>query len=306
MAQAAFDDDPYGMGQPRRRTSVSGAQTGTAVSTTPMAVPRGTAPTPPRTPPYEEGGITGGSGGAQPEPPAPPTLYGIGGGFDQAKLGRPQGESFKYDWINAARKYDPTKGITSDLLRDLNAFGYGTFSGGGQHLSLSGLTDKGRAAGLLGDYRDADMITGFANGTNPGAVWGYQDPFAESMNSGGGTGSLDGLLAAFSQPTQPTANGFISPEQMAAILKTLTPPPAAPSAPPMTFTLPEPEQTQSPVSQDMTAPLVSGMGSPEVGRALQVIAMKYPGLFTSQPQGDPNSLVAQLMRLIGGGGGVYA
>jgi hypothetical protein len=296
----AFNDDPYGFGDTRRRPTVEGADSG--VTTAPMAVPRGTAPAPtaPRPPssPYEEGGITG--GGTPAPTPTRTSNYGWLSGYDTNKLNDPTHTSAKYQIGRTFGYYNPQQGITSDLLKELNALGLANFGGSGQHLSLSGITDKGRQAGLDPYDFSGDFIQSWAGGTNPNAKWQYD---AWSNPSAGGS-SIDNLLSSFMPTAQPQqqGNGFISPEQLASLLQTLQPPPA-PSAPPMTFTLPEREQTQSPVSRDFTPSLVSGMGSPEVGKALQVMAMKYPGVLTGQPAHDPNSLVAEIMRLIGGGGG---
>jgi hypothetical protein len=88
-------------------------------------------------------------------------------GWDQAKWDDPNHTSAKYTMRKALDPFNAQQGFTPEAVAALNALGYGTFTGNGQHLSLSRLTDKGRAAKLSGDYQGADFINSYQNGANP-------------------------------------------------------------------------------------------------------------------------------------------
>lgn len=106
-------------------------------------------------------------------------------GYDAGKFNDPNKQSAKYQMGRTLSQFDSTKGLTPEVIAALNGLGFGTFSGQGDKLSLAGLTDAGKAAGLVGDYRDADFNVGFKTGNGK---WGYQDPAYEALNppSGGG------------------------------------------------------------------------------------------------------------------------
>jgi hypothetical protein len=118
-------------------------------------------------------------------------------GWDQTKWDDPSHNDAKYAMRKTLDPFNAQQGFTPEAIAALNALGYGTFSGNGQHLSLSGLTDKGRQAKLSGDYQGADFINSYQNGANPGATWGYKDPVAEAAQAqsqphGGGMPSFGG------------------------------------------------------------------------------------------------------------------
>jgi hypothetical protein len=146
-----------------------------------------------------------GAGFADPGTPTGATLASAGAldlsrleGYAPEKLTDPNHKSYnraKSAMGRAFTGFDPRAGITPEVLAALNALGYGTFSGKGDKLSLSGLTDAGRAAGLVGDYRDADFIKGLKGGDGK---WVYADPAYEAMHpeesasGAAGGGSLGG------------------------------------------------------------------------------------------------------------------
>lgn len=102
-------------------------------------------------------------------------------GYNRDKLLDPTHKSAKYQiGRTLIGGFDPRQGFTPEAIAALNGLGFGTFSGSGQKLSLRGLTDAGRAAGLLGDYTDADFIKGFDTGNG---IWHYSDPYAESLSA---------------------------------------------------------------------------------------------------------------------------
>ena len=124
-------------------------------------------------------------------------------GYDEGKFNDPNKQSAKYQIGRTLSGFDSTKGLTPDAIAALNGLGFGNFSGQGDKLSLQGLTDAGRGAGLVGDYKDADFNVGFKSGNGK---WGYADPAEEarvaaegggSAPAGGGMGltSLDPLLS---------------------------------------------------------------------------------------------------------------
>lgn len=115
-------------------------------------------------------------------------------GYDAGKFNDPNKQTAKYQMGRTLAGFDPSKGLTPEVLAALNALGFGTFSGQGDKLSLSGLTEAGRKAGLVGDYKDADFNVGFKTGNGK---WGYQDPAYEAMypteTASAGSGSGGGL-----------------------------------------------------------------------------------------------------------------
>lgn len=119
---------------------------------------------------------------AAPPAAAAPDYSRLSAGFSRDKLNDPNKHSAKYDMARTFAGFDPKQGVTSDVLAALNKLGYGTFSGSGDKVNLSGLTDVGRKAGLTGDYSGADDIQGL-HSDNP--QWGYADPYAEAQQGGG-------------------------------------------------------------------------------------------------------------------------
>ncbi len=135
--------------------------------------------------------------------PKPAANYdNLNAGFDRNKLNDPNKHSAKYDMARTFAQFDPKAGITSDVTDALNKLGYGTFSGSGDKLSLSGLTDAGRKAGLTGDYQGADDVQGL-HSDHP--QWSYADPYAEAQQGGGaaagpGGGPMVGGMAPMGNP----------------------------------------------------------------------------------------------------------
>lgn len=111
-------------------------------------------------------------------------------GYDKGKFDANKDDA-KYQMGRVLSQFDPRQGITPDVLAALNGLGYGNFSGTGQNLSLSGLTDKGRQANLQGDYNKADFIGGYSGGNGK---WTYADPVEEAKQAaqggGGGLGPI--------------------------------------------------------------------------------------------------------------------
>jgi hypothetical protein len=134
---------------------------------------------------------------AAPAPAAPALDFSRLGGYDEGKFNANKQDA-KYQMGRTFAQFDPRQGITPDVLKALNGLGYGTFSGSGDKLSLSGLTDTGRQNGLVGDYKDADFIGGFKSGNGK---WGYADPAYEAMHpdaaQGGGGAPMGGGLPSF-------------------------------------------------------------------------------------------------------------
>lgn len=137
--------------------------------------------------------------------PLPASDYSrLSGGYNREKLNNADHQTAKYQMGRALAGFDPRQGLTPEVLAALNSLGFGNFSGSGQKLNLSGLTDKGKAAGLRGDYNNADFIEGFAGGNGK---WQYADPFTEAQEAKGapmgmgvgGIGSAMGGLASVLQ-----------------------------------------------------------------------------------------------------------
>lgn len=132
-------------------------------------------------------------------------------GYDKEKFDANKDDA-KYQIGRTLSGFDPRQGITPEVLAALNALGYGNFSGSGQRLSLKGLTDKGRAANLQGDYEGADFIQGFSGGNGK---WAYADPVEEAKQAsmaGGSGGGIDGTPGTYSD-----TSGDYPPEMQAAL-----------------------------------------------------------------------------------------
>lgn len=124
--------------------------------------------------------------------PAAPDFSKVGqyagqmGGFDSSKL--QSKDDAKYDIGRVLSNFDPTQGITPDVLKALNGLGYGNFSGSGDNLQFSGETDKGRQAGLESNFSGGDEISDYT-GNDPndhsGARWQYGDAAADAATPKG-------------------------------------------------------------------------------------------------------------------------
>ncbi len=155
---------------PRQKALIDQLQGGTAgPNTTSVNVPPIQAETPAPPPVVEQ-------------PPARTKDFSRLAGYDQGKFNANKNDA-KYQIGGTLSQFDPTQGVTPDVVAALNQLGYGNFSGSGDKLNLSGLTDAGRQANLSGDYTGADFIQGFKGGNGK---WGYSDPYAEAQQGGGG------------------------------------------------------------------------------------------------------------------------
>jgi hypothetical protein len=185
-----------------------------AMGAAPIA--RGPQAVPSQTGPYEQGGVAGAMPAVQPpvqQPAAAPDFSRVAG-YDQAKWDANKQDA-KYQMGRTLAQFDPRQGITPEVIAALNGLGYGTFSGQGDKLSLSGLTDLGRQNKLSGDYTGADFIQGFKSGNGK---WGYADPVAEAAQAGGAPAAMSPELLAMlggggmsQQTAQPVAPG--APDQ---------------------------------------------------------------------------------------------
>jgi len=106
-----------------------------------------------------------------PAPVTPPTNYRIQP-VDPTKFADPTHSTAKYQFLRTAQGFDPTKGITPEFLAKLNALGLANFTGSGQKLGYTGITDAGRAAGMTSDF-EGDFIQNWGNGANPDAQWAW-------------------------------------------------------------------------------------------------------------------------------------
>ncbi len=187
--------------------------------------------------PYEQGGITGHTGmqappiqapaptpmspegpQATPPPAAPAPDFSRLTGYDQGKFNDPNKHDAKYDMGRTLAQFDPRAGLTPEVIDALNKLGYGTFSGSGDKLSLSGLTDVGRQNNLTGDYQNADFNVGFKSGNGK---WGYQDPAAEAAAPAAAAGLSPELLAMLQGggQTQGAVAGAPAPEDQQSMLQ---------------------------------------------------------------------------------------
>jgi hypothetical protein len=126
--------------------------------------------------------------------------------------------------------YNPLQGVTPDVLAALNKLGYGTFSGSGQNLGLSGLTDVGRSAGLGSDWNPQDFINSY-KAQNDSTVWGYNPFIEQGQQTEQGVPDLSAMLASLFQggpqtaatPPSVTMNTGIDPETLMSLLSMFQP-----------------------------------------------------------------------------------
>lgn len=88
------------------------------------------------------------------------------GGINQAKLDSGH-DSPKYRVLRTLSNFDPSQGVTPEVLAALNSLGLGTVTGGKDKFSFSGQVDP-----RLEGYTDVDAIVGF-NDPNKPKAWGY-------------------------------------------------------------------------------------------------------------------------------------
>jgi hypothetical protein len=101
-------------------------------------------------------------------PPAPTQDFGRLMGYDAGKLNDPNKHDFKYDTARVMSQFDPRQGFTPDVINALNKLDYGTFSGAGDKLSLSGAKNAKDAA----DFANQDWI--YAHKANSDATkWNF-------------------------------------------------------------------------------------------------------------------------------------
>lgn len=278
---AMFNEDPYSMGtRPRRRqaTTVSGVDTGLPTATPLPQTPQTTDP-----------------------PPAATTL--------QPNVAVPRQRSQRPRGTTPPIVTPPaTPPPTSDPppfqpqltpgMSPTDAAGYLLKNG----MQGKTMTDYLRSAGYEDNglyYPDRNMY-GFSHaymGQDPTGNWyttqRSNDPAPDwtsdpNVQNGGYAGNIN------------NGNNGLDMASILALIQGLTPP-QAPAQPPPTINLPTPPVPVQTRSSDMTAPLMTGQSSPEVNQALQILAMKYPGILPDlQGQGgDPNSLLEQIRRLVG-------
>lgn len=153
--------------------------------------------------PPEAGGPPAGSAqlGVQPDTqtrstppgaaPAPRPTYGLEG-FDAQKL-QSGHDSPKYQIGRTISQFDPSQGVTDDVLAALNALGLGTFSGGKDKIRVSGnvdprfqgVTEFDIVRGLSGQDNPAWQFAGL-NGSAAAAPQALRQPMAAGPLSGAG------------------------------------------------------------------------------------------------------------------------
>jgi hypothetical protein len=226
-------------------------------------------------------------------------------GYDYGKLNDPTHMSAKYQIGRTLARFDPTKGLTPDALLALNALGLGTFSGAGDRLSLTGVTDAGRSAGL--DPRDftGDFIQNWT-GANPndhsGARWTY-DAYADPET----TAATDPFAAAAAMLGNGLSASASSPPDMSWItelIRNLTPaqqtpaatiPAAAPAATvPVVAPQPSASQPTPTFGGGYVTPGYGAMGNATQSMALQLSAMLRDPQYANDP------MVRRLLATIGG------
>lgn len=116
------------------------------------------------------------------------------GKFDSAH------DSPKYQVLRTLSHFDPSQGITADVLGALNQLGLGTFSGERDKLRVGGQVDP-RFEG----YTEMDLIQGFNDPNNKTKTWGYG---AINPNQPqGGAPSMGGVMPGMGGGLNPLLTG---------------------------------------------------------------------------------------------------
>lgn len=156
---------------------------------------------------------------------------------DSAKFSDPNKRDAKYDFLRIAQRYDPRRGITPEMLAELNQLGYADFSGSGQHLSLSNI----RGGGIDPHDFSGDFIQNWGGGNNPNAQWAWDwyDPNPQGQAAPAGTSGLEGAFSQWargmSQPQMPNISimqSGIDPQTLAALMATYATPQSQPASTP--------------------------------------------------------------------------
>ena len=77
-------------------------------------------------------------------------------------------DSPKYQVLRALSGFDPSQGVTPDVLAALNGLGLGTFSGKGDKINVGGQIDP-----RFDGYTEFDLIRGFNDPNNQSKKWGF-------------------------------------------------------------------------------------------------------------------------------------
>lgn len=218
-------------------------------------------------------------------------------GYDKAKFDANTPDA-KYQIGRTLSQFNPAEGVTSQVLTALNGLGYGTFSGSGQALGLSGLTDAGRQAGLSGNFDPTDYIQGFNSGT---PLWKYVDPVAEAASAAADPFTTSATTSANPDWSWLTAllNGLsvvsptvaTSPAEPGGIAGPAAPAPAPPQLP----TTP----TSQPAPTFAGGYVTPGYGT-GVGDATSTLSLALPQLLQN-PAYANDPLVRAILQLQGGG-----
>lgn len=106
------------------------------------------------------------------------------GSYDEAKFNDPTHDSPKYQTLRALSHFDPSKGVTPEVIAALNSLNLGTFSGSGDKVTLANADP--RWDGMTG----ADLITDFGpGGKNQWGVGGQFPGDATALGASGQTGA---------------------------------------------------------------------------------------------------------------------
>jgi hypothetical protein len=224
-----------------------------------------------------------------PETPQAPNPFNFGNtyGLDPKKFGDPNKKGFKYDTMRAMSGFDPRQGFTADVLKALNALGYGTFSSrGGDKLSLTGA--RGHEAA---DFSDQDWIYAH-DAQNDATKW--------SFGGGGWQGSPE--TAAYGPDPTPDPYGSIpgpTPPPWGypwPVPQDPTGQPQGPEIPPI-FSDPAFWQQLVAAMQPQNAPGYSNAPTPNFGGA-QYGTSRPP---VQQPNTQIQALLSQLFAGMAGG-----
>jgi hypothetical protein len=112
------------------------------------------------------------------------------GGIDKGKYDSGH-DSPKYQVLRSLSGFDPSKGVTPEVLAALNGLGLGTFSGDRDKIRVGGQIDP-----RFNGHTEFDLIRGFNDQNNPSKKWGFGGTEGPGQPQSGGGGIGAGMSVA--------------------------------------------------------------------------------------------------------------
>jgi hypothetical protein len=127
-------------------------------------------------------------------------FIGAGGSWDMGKFANPEHTTAKYQVGRVLDRFDPSQGVTPEVIEALNALGLAEYYGSGDKAGYRNVTDAGRAAGIKDDGFAGDWVKNF---TGEGEKrWRYAAPGQAERDAGGQGGGM-GMARGGMSPFDP-------------------------------------------------------------------------------------------------------